>query len=623
VATTDRPGKITPGRGLITGILIVLGVFLLSASLGARSWILTALGVALIGAGLAVALVSRFNPGALTLTRRTTVALMPVGAQPVEAGGAVGASEVPRGAAPAEPPPGPLAVRPAPGTVPFIELDLTPARPARPAADPRGEPLTARGPNRLTGTNSLPGKGAHDNQTAGDQDSGADLDKLDEAGLTGDEADASATHGSEAADGTGADTDSGTPAAGDRADAGTSSGSANQPAETGPASGSANPPAKTGAASGGDPADAGPASGRDTAGADSASGSGAAGEHGASATSDSKDSGTGAAGGSAAAAGAAAGAAAHSGAPGDGSPEAGPPAGSGTGTGASGAGTPPRRRPSPRPRPPADDSPRTTLATGLTPYPLALDPGDGSRQSGGPAPRPRPGESDRPGTGLNGADPATPEGTGAEVSESVATSVPKAPDAEAAGTRTGPASPTPATNGRPPTPRPASPRILRLIPARPAAAAMPEANTAGSEQISAAYQKVSPPPGGDTVDTESTAELTVHNLGAAVEFYRDQLGLVQVHIGDKQAILQSGDAYVRLNVDRGRQPGRGPLIHVMLEVEDVRAAYEALSERGVSFVHEPRRVSRYHDLELWSAAFRDPDGHGLAVIRWDLPPEQS
>ena len=60
------------------------------------------------------------------------------------------------------------------------------------------------------------------------------------------------------------------------------------------------------------------------------------------------------------------------------------------------------------------------------------------------------------------------------------------------------------------------------------------------------------------------------------------------------------------------------LVHLLLEVPDVQAAYEDLGSRGVEFVHRPRAVSRYEQLELWSAAFRDPDGHGIALIRWDL-----
>jgi catechol 2,3-dioxygenase-like lactoylglutathione lyase family enzyme len=60
------------------------------------------------------------------------------------------------------------------------------------------------------------------------------------------------------------------------------------------------------------------------------------------------------------------------------------------------------------------------------------------------------------------------------------------------------------------------------------------------------------------------------------------------------------------------------LVHLLLEVPDVLQAYDELRAKGIDFVHRPRAVSRYEQLELWSAAFRDPDGHGIALIRWDL-----
>ncbi len=483
MATTDRPGKVTAGRWLATGVLVVLGAFVLSASVGAGSWVLTALGVALIGGGVVLYLVSRFNPGGFTLPRRaSSVLIEPVGAQPVPDAAPVGTAQVPATAPAPETPAGPLTTPlTQPGSSSFIELDLTPAG----RGGPRGDRFTAGPPRptRLAGTNELPGQGAHDNEAA----ESAERSSRPRPRPRPSAAPETGLAEPQGAESTAADTMAPGPVApgnGAEATAGESTEAARQP-------------------------------------------------------------------------GAAA-----------------------------------RRRPSPRPRPPADDTepPNPTLAAGLTPYPLTLDPApNGSRAD----------ETGRP-SGLPGQRSA-PDGDG--------------PRGDA------PDSGRPVINGAAPR-RPSPPRILRLIPARPAALAMPAADTAGPEQISQAYQKVSPPPGSEAAEPETSAELTVHNLGAAVGFYRDQLGLVQVHIGDKQAILQSGDAYVRLNVDRQRRVWRGALIHVMLEVENVQAAYDALRERGVRFVHEPRRVSRYHDLELWSAAFRDPDGHGLAVIRWDLPPEQ-
>jgi len=59
-------------------------------------------------------------------------------------------------------------------------------------------------------------------------------------------------------------------------------------------------------------------------------------------------------------------------------------------------------------------------------------------------------------------------------------------------------------------------------------------------------------------------------------------------------------------------------VHLNLEVPDVQTAYEELRAKGVEFVHQPRVVSRGEDLELWAATLRDPDGHAIALTRWEL-----
>ena len=54
---------------------------------------------------------------------------------------------------------------------------------------------------------------------------------------------------------------------------------------------------------------------------------------------------------------------------------------------------------------------------------------------------------------------------------------------------------------------------------------------------------------------------------------------------------------------------------VVFQVENVRAAYQALRDRGVPFFIEPRNVTG----SMWAANFTDPDGHKLSIFG----PEQS
>jgi hypothetical protein len=53
-----------------------------------------------------------------------------------------------------------------------------------------------------------------------------------------------------------------------------------------------------------------------------------------------------------------------------------------------------------------------------------------------------------------------------------------------------------------------------------------------------------------------------------------------------------------------------------MEFDDVRAAYEELSGRGVPFEIELRPVTSDGERDLLAAHFRDPDGHVASVTGW-------
>jgi catechol 2,3-dioxygenase-like lactoylglutathione lyase family enzyme len=167
-------------------------------------------------------------------------------------------------------------------------------------------------------------------------------------------------------------------------------------------------------------------------------------------------------------------------------------------------------------------------------------------------------------------------------------------------------------------------RVDQVLTPEEAVPAIPSSSVVGdlSEEgtISDAYQAVTPPPGGPSPGRVRDVGVTlfVADLRRSVAFYRDLLGFVQVDIGSNSAVLESGDGRIVLRRVVDMSPVDRRLVHLLLEVPDVQQAYEELRAKGIDFVHRPRAVSRYEQLELWSAAFRDPDGHGIALIRWDL-----
>lgn len=112
--------------------------------------------------------------------------------------------------------------------------------------------------------------------------------------------------------------------------------------------------------------------------------------------------------------------------------------------------------------------------------------------------------------------------------------------------------------------------------------------------------------------------LFVSDLARSLRFYRDTLGLAEIDSARGNALLASGDAHILLKRVVDMRPVDRRIIHLNLEVADVHAAYEELRAKGVEFVHRPRVVSQGEQLELWAATFRDPDGHAIALTRWEL-----
>jgi len=110
--------------------------------------------------------------------------------------------------------------------------------------------------------------------------------------------------------------------------------------------------------------------------------------------------------------------------------------------------------------------------------------------------------------------------------------------------------------------------------------------------------------------------LLVADLDRSIRFYRDQLGLAEVDRGETSAVLASGSTRLVVRAVPDVAPVNRRLIHLNLEVADIERAYARLTDKGVRFTYAPRVVNRGAKLEVWAAAFRDPDGHGVALTEW-------
>jgi resuscitation-promoting factor RpfA len=110
--------------------------------------------------------------------------------------------------------------------------------------------------------------------------------------------------------------------------------------------------------------------------------------------------------------------------------------------------------------------------------------------------------------------------------------------------------------------------------------------------------------------------LQVADLARSVAFYRDLLGFYEIDSGPENVLLGSGDTRFLLHSDAGLERVVRRTAHLNLEVVDVDGMYIDLKSRGVRFAYPPKVVNSGERLELWAASFKDPDGHGIAIIQW-------
>ena len=109
--------------------------------------------------------------------------------------------------------------------------------------------------------------------------------------------------------------------------------------------------------------------------------------------------------------------------------------------------------------------------------------------------------------------------------------------------------------------------------------------------------------------------LRVSDLDASIAFWTGKVGLELAGRGGTFAFIDGGGAQLVLNqIDE--RPDDASLTEIVLGTDDVRAAYDELTARGVPFEVELRPVTSDGKHELWAAHFRDLDGHLASVTGW-------
>jgi catechol 2,3-dioxygenase-like lactoylglutathione lyase family enzyme len=106
--------------------------------------------------------------------------------------------------------------------------------------------------------------------------------------------------------------------------------------------------------------------------------------------------------------------------------------------------------------------------------------------------------------------------------------------------------------------------------------------------------------------------LSVADIGRAVAFYRDVLGLKLVLESPHAGIFDCGGIRLVLGSPAVQQESSASTLY--FKVDDIEQAARTLESRGLAFERQPHLVARMPDHELWMAFFRDPDGNALALM---------
>lgn len=107
--------------------------------------------------------------------------------------------------------------------------------------------------------------------------------------------------------------------------------------------------------------------------------------------------------------------------------------------------------------------------------------------------------------------------------------------------------------------------------------------------------------------------LTVTDLERAVQFYSQKLGLPHLFTVPNLAFFDCEGIRLMLSLpEQGESFNPGSVIY--FKVADIQTAYQALSERGVSFIDDPHLIARMDSYDLWMAFFRDSEGNLLSLM---------
>ena len=106
----------------------------------------------------------------------------------------------------------------------------------------------------------------------------------------------------------------------------------------------------------------------------------------------------------------------------------------------------------------------------------------------------------------------------------------------------------------------------------------------------------------------------VRDLGRAVSFYRDVLGMTFLFQAPPQlAFFDCGGVRLMLDVPKDTAfQGHSSVLYY--KVPDMQQTYQELMGKGVVFLKDPHLIAKMSEHYLWMAFFQDPEGNLLGLM---------
>jgi len=108
--------------------------------------------------------------------------------------------------------------------------------------------------------------------------------------------------------------------------------------------------------------------------------------------------------------------------------------------------------------------------------------------------------------------------------------------------------------------------------------------------------------------------ITVSDVGTALPFYRDVLGLTFLfRPAPMLAFLAAGSVRIMLSTPQGAGTvGQNSILY--FTVADIAATHAAIVARGAISERPPQLAAKMPDHELWTGFVRDPDGNLIGLM---------